>query len=128
MVVVSEKTKHGLFTVYNLTVNKDHTYYVGKAHGGIWVHNTCPGGKPRPDINGMSQKNINRMNSRGWDHQQINEAFDQGTQEPAVDLEFQQPATRYLHPSTGKSLTVNDLTGRIVMLGDKLFKYDIYNP
>jgi RHS repeat-associated protein len=41
MVVVSEKTKHGLFTVYNLTVNKDHTYYVGTAHGGIWVHNDC---------------------------------------------------------------------------------------
>jgi hypothetical protein len=41
MVAVSDKTKHGLFTVYNLTVNKDHTYYVGKSHGGIWVHNTC---------------------------------------------------------------------------------------
>ena len=27
------------FTVYNLTVDDDHTYFVGEVHGGIWVHN-----------------------------------------------------------------------------------------
>lgn len=32
--------KHG-FTVYNLTISDDHTYFVGTAGGGIWVHNAC---------------------------------------------------------------------------------------
>ena len=34
-------------TVYNFTVAGDHTYFVGLANGGIWVHNNCwtsPGG------------------------------------------------------------------------------------
>ena len=29
--------------VYNFTVEGDHTYFVGKANGGAWVHNTCFG-------------------------------------------------------------------------------------
>ncbi len=33
--------KHG-FTVYNLTVSDDHTYFVGTTSGGLWVHNACP--------------------------------------------------------------------------------------
>ncbi len=28
--------------VYNFEVEGDHTYFVGKAQGGTWVHNTCP--------------------------------------------------------------------------------------
>jgi hypothetical protein len=33
--------------VYNLTVDSDHTYFVGEAGGGLWVHNTwC--GSPDP--------------------------------------------------------------------------------
>ena len=29
------------YTVYNLTVEADHTFFVGSAGGGTWVHNTC---------------------------------------------------------------------------------------
>ena len=32
----------GGYTVYNLMVEEDHTYFVGTANGGLWVHNTCP--------------------------------------------------------------------------------------
>ncbi len=32
--------KHG-FIVYNLTIQDDHTYFVGIVNGGIWVHNAC---------------------------------------------------------------------------------------
>lgn len=33
----------GGYAVYNMTVAGDHTYFVGKADGGIWVHNAdCP--------------------------------------------------------------------------------------
>ena len=27
--------------MYNLHVEGDQTYFVGKANGGVWVHNTC---------------------------------------------------------------------------------------
>ena len=30
------------YLVYNLTVDGDHTYFVGKANGGVWAHNTGP--------------------------------------------------------------------------------------
>lgn len=29
------------FTVYNFTVDADHSYFVGTAGGGAWTHNTC---------------------------------------------------------------------------------------
>ena len=29
------------FTVYNFEVAGDHTYFVGKDNGGVWVHNAC---------------------------------------------------------------------------------------
>ena len=32
----------GAKTVYNLTVDGDHTYFVGTKDGGVWVHNACP--------------------------------------------------------------------------------------
>ena len=31
----------GGYTVYNLTVEDDHTFFVGTAGGGTWVHNAC---------------------------------------------------------------------------------------
>jgi hypothetical protein len=33
----------GGYTVYNLTVDGDHTFFVGTANGGTWVHNKCAG-------------------------------------------------------------------------------------
>jgi hypothetical protein len=29
------------FTVYNLTVQDDHSYFIGTLNGGAWVHNSC---------------------------------------------------------------------------------------
>jgi hypothetical protein len=29
------------FTVYNLTVADDHTYFAGDLDGGLWAHNSC---------------------------------------------------------------------------------------
>jgi hypothetical protein len=36
---------HGI-AVYNFEVQGDHTYFVGKANGGTWVHNQCGGTFP----------------------------------------------------------------------------------
>ena len=33
----------GGYTVYNLTVDGDHTFFVGTTGGGTWVHNICSG-------------------------------------------------------------------------------------
>jgi hypothetical protein len=31
------------FTVYNLTIADDHTYFAGDLDGGLWAHNVCAG-------------------------------------------------------------------------------------
>ncbi len=40
--VTGIERKAGPTTVYNLTVEDDHSYFVGTTEGGTWVHNTCP--------------------------------------------------------------------------------------
>ena len=39
----SAGSSFGGYTVYNLTVEGDHTFFVGTSGGGTWVHNTCTG-------------------------------------------------------------------------------------
>jgi hypothetical protein len=39
--VTSQHRPEG-YLVYNLTVEGDHTYFVGKVNGGVWAHNTEP--------------------------------------------------------------------------------------
>jgi len=38
----SSGSSFGGYTVYNLTVEGDHTFFVGTANGGTWVHNAGP--------------------------------------------------------------------------------------
>ena len=37
----SAGSSFGGYTVYNLTVEDDHTFFVGAVGGGTWVHNAC---------------------------------------------------------------------------------------
>jgi len=39
--------------VYNLTVSDDHTYFVGTASGGEWVHNAGPCSVPRVNVSDL---------------------------------------------------------------------------
>ena len=41
LAVGSAGSSFGGYTVYNLTVDSDHTFFVGSADGGTWVHNLC---------------------------------------------------------------------------------------
>ena len=41
LVAGSAGSSFGGYTVYNLTVEDDHTFFVGDANGGTWVHNIC---------------------------------------------------------------------------------------
>lgn len=38
---VIPESKPGGYKVYNFEVVDDHTYFVGRVHGGTWVHNNC---------------------------------------------------------------------------------------
>jgi hypothetical protein len=62
-----------------------------------------------------------QMRKRGWTEQQIREAIE--TQGIAVPGK-QHPATRYVHPVTGKSVVVDDLTGEIFHLGGEGYRYE----
>ena len=42
LVAGSAGSSFGGYTVYNLTVDSDHTFFVGSADGGTWVHNIEP--------------------------------------------------------------------------------------
>ena len=41
VVAVGHQKQASGYTVYNLTVEDDHTFFVGTTGGGTWVHNTC---------------------------------------------------------------------------------------
>ncbi len=116
MVLQGKVVKHGTFTVYNLTVNKDHTYYVGTAHGGIWVHNECGF-----DI-GKLQHEFKHASDFGIDGNWNSEngaAFDQALQDHIANAPEQipgtyrgiTPVTHYYDPSTQLWAGVNENGG-----------------
>ncbi len=43
VVKVEREALPGGYAVFNATVEGDHSYFVGTAQGGAWVHNTCAG-------------------------------------------------------------------------------------
>jgi len=62
LVVQSVTRKHRAegYLVYNLTVEGDHTYFVGKVNGGIWAHNTLPC-RPFADDQALNENMIEQM-------------------------------------------------------------------
>ena len=62
-----------------------------------------------------------QMQKRGWTDEMILEAL----QTPRIPAKGKKgPATRYVHPITGKSVIVDDATGEIFHVGGEGFKYD----
>lgn len=60
------------------------------------------------------------MKKRGWTEKEIQEAANtKGI--PAVGKNG--PATRYVHPVTGKSIVVDNATGEVFHVGGEGFKY-----
>lgn len=118
--VVSISRRAGSEPVYNLEVHKTHTYFVGTTGGGTWVHNSCV----RPDVENLSTKITNSMNkpNRMWTKEQILEAYEHGDAFPAIDMTAGgAPATRFVHPTTGKFVVINNETGNIVQVGGEGF-------
>lgn len=78
-----------------------------------------------PKVDHLSQHILQSMAKRGWTREQILEAAQLGEAFEAVDLTAGgTPATRYVHPETGKSVIVNNQTGRVMHVGGVGFLYD----
>ena len=64
------------------------------------------------------------MSKRGWTPQEILDAYKQGVSYPASDVAAGgTPATRFVHPTTGKSVVINNATGRVIHVGGTGFRY-----
>jgi len=65
-----------------------------------------------------------QMERRGWTDQQIEEAKAAGPVQLRINYETGGPATRYIHPATGRSVIIDDQTGRVLHVGKD---GDLYN-
>src|SRR4051812_5758798 len=65
-----------------------------------------------------------KMLQRGWTDDQITEAIAGGQWFAAVNnVRPANPATRYVHPATGRSVVVDDVTGEVIHVGGNGFVY-----
>ena len=62
-----------------------------------------------------------QMMKRGWTEQQVREALTTSGIRASGKLG---PATRYVHPASGKSVVVDDATGEIFHVGGEGFLYE----
>lgn len=66
----------------------------------------------------------NQIKKRGWTENQIEEAIEQGQQFDAINnVNPDNGATRYVHPETGRSVVVDDVTGELLHVGGDGFKF-----
>jgi hypothetical protein len=71
-----------------------------------------------------AQKAANQMGARGWTDAQIDEAIKHGTQYPAPNnINPQNGATRYVNPTTGRSVVLDNVTKEVLHVGGDGFKY-----
>lgn len=81
--------------------------------------------KSRPDLKNLSDKIRRQMQQRGWTPEQIQEAYDSGQQYPATNRlgGASNAATRYVNPTTGQSVVIDDASGEVVHVGGPGFRY-----
>jgi len=68
-------------------------------------------------------KLVRQMAARGWTLAQIDEARRNGERRPAFNSETGSPATRYIHPATGRSVVIDDVSGDVIHVGGDGFIY-----
>jgi hypothetical protein len=65
-----------------------------------------------------------QMAKRGWTPAQITEAVQKGERFAAKNVvNKENTATRYVHPETGRSVVIDDVTKEVLHVGDDGFKY-----
>ncbi len=83
----------------------------------------CKAQSQTPGGLGLSDKINKQMPARGWTPEQIDEAVQSGDQVPATNKANGNPATRYVHPDTGQSVVVDDVTGDVIQVGGPDFTF-----
>lgn len=74
--------------------------------------------------NHSAQQWANKMGQRGWTSEQISEAIEGGEQHAAVNnVNKGNPATRYVHPKTGRSVVQDNVTKEVIHVGGDGYKY-----
>lgn len=68
-------------------------------------------------------KLLRQMRQRGWTDLQIDEARASGERHTAANLETGGPATRYVHPTTGRSVVIDDVSEEVIHVGGDGFVY-----
>jgi hypothetical protein len=64
------------------------------------------------------------MAERGWTLEQITEATQNGASFAAINnVNPGNAATRYVHPTTGRSVVVDNVTGEVIPVGGDGFVY-----
>src|SRR5947209_1269238 len=76
-----------------------------------------------PEVGNLSSKIQRQMESRGWTKEQIQEAYGSEGRVNAVNKANGNPATRYINPTTGQSVVVDDVTGEVIHVGGPGFLY-----
>jgi RHS repeat-associated protein len=71
----------------------------------------------------ISAKIARQMETRGWTEESIQEAINSGEQIRAINKATGNPATRYIDPTTGKSVVVDDVTKEVLHVGRQGMKY-----
>lgn len=65
-----------------------------------------------------------QMAKRGWNESQISEAVSMGKSYKAINnVNKMNGATRYVHPTTGKSVVLDDVTNELLQVGGEGFKW-----
>lgn len=101
--------------VYNFTVEDEHNYYVGTNK--VLVHNNNCAQWVYGSFK-TATKWSNQLAKRGWTPIQITEAISQGTRYNAVNLVNKlNSASRYVHPITGRSVVIDDVTRELLQVG-----------
>jgi len=70
-----------------------------------------------------NDKISDQMDDRGWTADQIDEAVKSGSRIDAINPYTGAPATRYVNPTTGRSVVIDDATGEVVHVGGDSFRY-----
>ena len=74
--------------------------------------------------NHSAQQWQDKMRSSGWTPDQITEAIKNGQKVPAVNqVNPVNTASRYIHPTTGRSVVVDDVTEEVIHVGGDGFVY-----
>lgn len=63
------------------------------------------------------------MRARGWTSADIDVARESGQRLPAVNRETGAAATRYIHPETGRSVVIENVSGEVIHVGGDDFIY-----